>query len=48
MRRIRKPKVLTPQRHKPKSLVAFFAQSPLEKTKIKLKRKREFGRKISL
>jgi hypothetical protein len=32
----------------PQSLAQFFAQSPLAKAKINLKRKRDFGRKIEL
>jgi hypothetical protein len=33
---------------KPQSLVRFFAESPLAKVKINLKRKRDLGRKIEL
>jgi hypothetical protein len=33
---------------KPQSLVQFFAESPLAKAKINVKRKREFARKIEL
>ena len=32
----------------PQSLVRFFAESPLAKVKIDLRRKREFGRKVNL
>ena len=32
----------------PQSLAQFFAQSPLAKVKIDLKRKRDLGRKIEL
>jgi hypothetical protein len=42
---------LEPQTHQPnqpQGLVKFFAESPLAKAKINLKRKRDFGRKIDL
>jgi hypothetical protein len=32
----------------PQSLVEFFAQSPLAKVKIDLRRKRDYGRKVKL
>jgi antitoxin Phd len=34
--------------HQPKSLVDFFAQSPLARIKIDLERKPDFGRKVEL
>jgi hypothetical protein len=37
-----------PQPRQQQSLVQFFAQSPLAKVTIDLKRKRDFGRKIDL
>jgi hypothetical protein len=42
---------LEPQTHlpsQPQGVVKFFAESPLAKAKINLKRKRNLGRKIDL
>ncbi|MGO9125002.1 MAG: hypothetical protein ACLPXM_04915 [Terriglobales bacterium] len=36
------------QRRQPESLVEFFAQSPLAKVKIDLRRKPGYGRKVKL
>jgi hypothetical protein len=45
---MKKPKTPAAQSRKPKNLVKFFAESPLAKAKINLKRKRDLGRKIEL
>jgi antitoxin Phd len=39
---------LSARSRQPQSLVRFFAESPLAKIKINLKRKREFARKVDL
>ena len=39
---------LSARSRQPQSLVRFFAESPLAKVKINLKRKRDFARKIEL
>lgn len=39
---------LSARSRQPQSLVRFFAESPLAKAKIELKRKRDFGRAIEL
>jgi antitoxin Phd len=39
---------LSARSRQPQSLVQFFAQSPLAKAKIDLKRKRDFGRRVKL
>jgi hypothetical protein len=38
----------THQPSQPQGLVKFFAESPLAKAKIDLKRKRDLGRKVEL
>jgi antitoxin Phd len=39
---------LSTRSRQPQSLVQFFADSPLAKVKIDLKRKRDFGRRVKL
>lgn len=39
---------LSGRSHQPQSLVDFFAQSPLAKVELHLKRQRDFGRKVDL
>jgi antitoxin Phd len=39
---------LSMRSRQPQSLVQFFADSPLAKVKINLKRKRDFGRRVKL
>lgn len=39
---------LSARSRQPQSLVRFFAESPLAKVRIDLKRKRDFGRKVKL
>ena len=39
---------LTARSRQPRSLVQFFAQSPLAKVKIDLRRKPDYGRKVRL
>ena len=39
---------LATRSRQPQSLVRFFAESPLAKVKIDLKRTRDFGRKVKL
>ena len=39
---------LATRSRQPQSLVRFFAESPLAKVKIDLKRARDFGRKVKL
>jgi antitoxin Phd len=39
---------LSARARQPQSLVQFFADSPLAKVKIDLKRKRDFGRRVKL
>jgi antitoxin Phd len=39
---------LSARSNQPQSLVRFFAQSPLAKVKIDLKRKRDFGRAVKI
>jgi antitoxin Phd len=39
---------LSARSRQPQSLVRFFAESPLAKVQIDLKRKRDFGRKVKL
>jgi antitoxin Phd len=39
---------LSMRSRQPQSLVEFFADSPLAKVKINLKRKRDFGRRVRL
>jgi antitoxin Phd len=39
---------LSMRSRQPESLVQFFADSPLAKVKIDLKRKRDFGRRVKL
>jgi antitoxin Phd len=39
---------LSARSRQPQSLVQFFAESPLAKVRIDLKRKRDFGRTITL
>jgi antitoxin Phd len=39
---------LSMRSRQPQSLVQFFADSPLAKVKIDLKRKRDFGRRVKL
>lgn len=39
---------LSGRSNQPQSLVRFFAESPLAKVKINLKRKRDFGRAVKL
>ena len=39
---------LTARSRQPQSLVQFFAESPLAKVQIDLKRKPDFGRKVEL
>lgn len=39
---------LSARARQPQSLVRFFAESPLAKVKLDLRRKREFGRRIKL
>ena len=39
---------LTARTRQPKSLVAFFAQSPLAGIDLKLERKPDYGRKVKL
>jgi len=39
---------LSMRSRQPQSLVEFFADSPLAKVKIDLKRKRDFGRRVKL
>ena len=45
---LKKHRVPKPRASKPKKLVKFFADSPLAKAKIDLRRKRDVGRKIEL